>query len=306
MFSRKKNLPENLRRRFQHALLSKRKDALPSATVKTRHARRFFRANTSPAVAWLRRTFLWIALTGAFLGGIYLIFFSSFFEITKITTEKSGNAVSGSALSPFLDKLRGKNLLFVSTDELTTELEQTFKNEILLVTMKKSYPNRIIVKVDEYPAVANFRVITPENTQKFVLNQIGYSILQNYEQKDLPVLVLKAPKLFPLQKSILIPEEKFKPIVLALQKFPSMFGLKIVRADWKKTERELHLQTERNFAVWLDLTADIEKQLLKLKQALPKLDIQKESLEYIDLRIAGGENEKVILKRGRARVRLLQ
>jgi hypothetical protein len=49
--------------------------------------------------------------------------------------------------------------------------------------------------------------------------------------------------------------------------------------------------------VWLDLTVDIPQQLGKLKRTLPKLDIYHEPLEYIDLRIAGAESEKVIFKR---------
>ena len=68
-------------------------------------------------------------------------------------------------------------------------------------------------------------------------------------------------------------------------------------AEWGKIEREFHLKTEAGFYVWLDMTTDVETQLKKLKRALPKLDIYKEPLQYIDLRIAGAESEKVIFKR---------
>jgi len=40
-----------------------------------------------------------------------------------------------------------------------------------------------------------------------------------------------------------------------------------------------------------------ENQLKKLKKSLVKLDIFNEPLEYIDLRIAGGNGDKIIYKR---------
>ena len=251
---------------------------------------------TSPLWLKIRKVGGFVLTFGVLTGLFYLVFFSSFFEITKVTPEKNGNAVSGTQLAPFLEKFKGKNLLFLRTDALTKELEQTFRNEILFVQIKKSYRNRLIVKVDEYRAVINLRVLAGDTIQKFVLNQIGYAIFENTELKELPLLILKTDKTLP-KKSILIPQEKLIPMVAAITKFQELFGMKIIETEWKKTERELHLKTEKNFYVWLDLTAGPEQQLNKLKRALPKLAISQDALEYIDLRIAGADYEKVIFKR---------
>lgn len=294
MFLRKKKSEENLRRRFHRLLLEKRKDALPKNALS--RPKRMFKQPPSPWLAFFKKFLFFAVIIGIFVGIFYVVFFSSFFTITKVSLEKNGSAVSGSSLAPFLDKLKNKNLLFVNTSSLTKEIEQTFKNEILMVSVKKDYPQRIIVKVDEYPALLNLRVITPDAVQKFVINQIGYSIFENTEQKDLPILVLHTDKPFP-KKGVLIDPQKLAPISEAFTKFKDIFGMKITEGEWFKTEREIHLKTEKNFMLWVDLTTDVGQQYMKLKRALPKLDIYHEPLEYIDLRIAGGDSEKVIFKR---------
>lgn len=299
MFFHKKNPAKetpsgNLRRRFHHLLLAKRKSHLPQSGLQRPKRQR--RIGLPPQLFFLKKWFWLLVAAGLILGFSYTALFSDFFIINKIHLEKNGNAIAGNRLVPFLDDLKGKNILFLNTEELTAELEQTFKNELILARIKKSYPKKIVVTMEEYPAAFNLAVVTPEKTQKFVLNEIGFAILENTELKELPVLTVRLPKPFP-SKSTLIQKEKIAPMIRAFQQFREMFGMKTPSGEWKKTERELHVKTERNFTVWFDLTQDIDAQLLKLKRALPKLDIYHEPLEYIDLRIAGSGSEKVVFKK---------
>lgn len=286
---------KNVRRRFHHFLLSKRKsDSLSKTTLPRK--KHVWKKPPSGAWLFLRKVFFFVFVSGALVALFYIVFFSQIFVITKISFEKSGEAITAAQIAPFLDKLKGKNMLFLNTAVLTKELEQTFKNEILLVRIKKSYPKHLIVKFDEYPAVINLRIITDLGVQKLVLNQIGYAIFENVEQKDIPTLIVRLPKFLP-GKSVVIDKQKLKTIAGAFTAFHDLFGMKITEGQWLKTERELHLKTEKNFSVWLDLTANIDQQLGKLKRSLIKLDIYNERLEYIDLRIPGGESEKIIFKR---------
>ncbi len=73
--------------------------------------------------------------------------------------------------------------------------------------------------------------------------------------------------------------------------------MKIIDAEYLVREREVHLRTEKNFIVWIDMEKDLNIQLDKLKKVLGKLNIYNTPLEYIDLRISGTDNEKVIFKR---------
>lgn len=72
--------------------------------------------------------------------------------------------------------------------------------------------------------------------------------------------------------------------------------MKVTNAEYHVREREIHLQTEKNFMVWLDMEKELNPQMEKLKKALPKINIYNTPLEYIDLRISGTDNEKVIYK----------
>lgn len=244
----------------------------------------------------MKRLAFWVTACGVLLGLIYTVFFSSFFVITHIELEKNGNVVQGAALSPFLERMKGKNILFLNTDRITHEIEQTFNHELLFASISKSYPRRLTLRIEEYPAALNVKVTSGETVQKLVVNQLGYAIFENAEDKTIPTLLLQSPTLLK-PKSVVMDQKIVSEISSAFQKFNDLFGIKVPTAEWKKVERELHLKTEKNFTVWIDLTADVTRQLLKLKRALVKLDIHREPLEYIDLRIAGGESEKVIFKR---------
>ena len=79
--------------------------------------------------------------------------------------------------------------------------------------------------------------------------------------------------------------------------FEKKFNIKVLDAEYKVREREVHLMTEKYFKVWIDMEKSLTDQFEKLKKALPRLDIYKTALEYIDLRISGTDNEKVIFKK---------
>lgn len=294
------NPKNSVRRRFHHFLIARRKSSakLPTAMPK-HHSRRirFWDRLRSPAYSLFRKISVLCIAAGILTGMFYVIFFSSFFTVTRVILEKNGGAVSAAELAPFLDSLKDKNLLFLNAGSLADRLEQSFQNEILFAEIHKSYPHKAVVKINEYPAVLNLKIINPGADEKsFILNQIGYAIFENNDQKDLPALVLRTNEAYK-GGSIIIPEKKLAPIVEAFTKFQDFFGMKILSGEWMKTERELHLKTEKEFEVWLDLTAGIDRQLSKLKRALARLDIYNTSLRYIDLRISGGDSEKVIFKK---------
>ncbi len=244
-----------------------------------------------------KRTGTVLGIAGIALVSIYILFFSSLLEVTRVQIEKTGDSLSTDRLQPFIDEMKGRNLFFVNGDRISTDIQSSFPNEVLVAKIKKSFPDKIILTISEYPSVLNFHVKTDTVEQKLVLNQIGFIIAQNKDFQGIPTLVLRSDKPLPIIEGTILQKDKLTPIVTALTKFPEIFGLKIISGEWKKVERELHLKTEKNFTVWIDLTQDVETQLLKLKRALPKLDIYTVPLEYIDLRIAGADNEKVIFKR---------
>lgn len=291
----------NIRRRFHHALLSKRKEHIPLQRHHkppiTSDRRAWYKAHARGG-SLFRHVAAAVIIGGITIGGIYATLFSDFFRITTVQLEKNGEAVAASKLTPFLDTFRGEHMLFLRTEKTVQAMRASFKNAVASVAINKSYPHKVIVHVEEYPTVLNVAIQTPEKSERFIINQIGAIISTNAEDKTLPYLSVELSK-SPVQRGLLIASDTADVLVHAYKTFTELFGIKIVKGEWKKTERELHLFTEKNFSVWIDLTEDVDAQLGKLKRALPKLDIYNTPLEYIDLRIAAGDSEKVIFKRRR-------
>ena len=73
--------------------------------------------------------------------------------------------------------------------------------------------------------------------------------------------------------------------------------MQLIHSIYKPVEREVHLKTEKDFAIWLDLGKTYEQQLDKLKRTLERLDIYNTPLQYIDLRISSQTGEKIIFRR---------
>lgn len=287
-----------MRRKYLHMQIEQRKKAAGKKVFVDRPRAFSLRGqNGTSFFSRFKRTGTILAVAGTTLALIYILFFSSLLDVTRVQIEKTGDSLSTDRLQPFIDEIKGRNLFFVNGSRISEDIQSSFPNEVLYVKIKKSFPDKIILAINEYPSVLNFHVKTETVEQKLVLNQIGFIIAQNKDFTGIPTVVLQSEKPLPIIEGSILSKEKLTPIVTALTKFPEIFGLKIISGEWRKIERELHIKTEKNFTVWIDLTQDVETQLLKLKRALPKLDIYTVPLEYIDLRIAGADNEKVIFKR---------
>ena len=130
-----------LRRRFHNFLIAKRKsphERQLSKTMLDRPRRNIFRPIRSAHFIVFQKIAIGSALVGTVLAGIYLVFFSSFFAIAKIDLEKNGDSVSYTQLTPFVENIRGKNLLFVNEKLVAGTIQKAFPNEILLVKISKT------------------------------------------------------------------------------------------------------------------------------------------------------------------------
>ena len=300
-FFRKKEQPTgNLRRRFHLSQLSKRKkNPIPKGTFANSGQMRSRRKQTPSWLLSLRRALIIFGAAGLFLGSVYLIFFSSFFTVTNVSVEAHTTSIPTTALSPFLNRMKGRNLLFLRTEALTRDIEKKFKHEVLLARVEKKFPRSVSLVIKEHPVVLNVRVITGDTVQTLSTNSIGYAVETVTPNDMLPTLIIRNPKNpeIYVTNSYILEAETLNKFTTGFTKFAALFDLGIEFGEWIVRAREFHIKTDKGFVVWLDLTQDIEAQLEKLKRALVTLDIYNEPLEYIDLRIAGGESEKLIFKR---------
>lgn len=250
-----------------------------------------------PTLTKIRKiTTLLIILAGSIFT-VYAILFSNYFTITDISLKDKEieNQNIAEKIKKSISKTIGKNLVFTNTNDLETKILSSFP-ELEKITLDKDYPNTILIEFSEYPLVAN--VINESSTLKksYIINAIGYAVKENYEDKTLPYIRIKSDE--PINsKNAVIESLKLKYILDSKTYFEDKFGMRILEVLYKPIAREIHLLTEKNFYIWLDIQRPFEQQFKKLKKALVKLDIHKTSLAHIDLRITGNNGDKIIYKR---------
>ncbi|MBU0667873.1 FtsQ-type POTRA domain-containing protein [Patescibacteria group bacterium] len=233
--------------------------------------------------------------------GIYAVFFSDFFLINNFIVEEEGTIIDNNKeINTILQKTIDKNIVLLSDKELIDNIK-TAHPEIETVTVKKIFPSTIKIEYRKYPTVANLVNIVEGVQKKFLVDSQGFLVEENTEHPDLPHIYYETGEFLEVRNSFLSDprqsQQRLTQIVNAIKLFEEKFAMKILYAAYKKQEREVHLQTEKYFTVMIDLEKDLNRQIEKLKKALPKLDIYNEPLVYIDLRISGTNTEKVIYKR---------
>ncbi len=236
-----------------------------------------------------------IAGIGIFI--IYGLFFSGYFNVRQITFADNdlGNESLKEEIKKSFSKALGKNLITINLQEFQNKVLSAFP-QLEKIIIDKDYPSSLVIDFSEYPLAANVINETQNLKKAYIINSIGYIMKEDYEDPKLPYIRILSDE--PLNKeSPAIDAGKLKIIMDTVGYFQDKFGMGVHEIVYKPTAREIHLITERDFAIWLDIQKSTEDQLKKLKKILVKLDIYKESLLYIDLRIAGGSGDKIIYKR---------
>lgn len=239
---------------------------------------------------------LWISLIVVVGGGIGLIYFSNFFSITSVVVERTDISTNIVPLQQALQSQLGKNIFLISEEEIEYMLQKQFP-EMKEIKIIKLLPRTLKVKVLEYSFIARIRVI--DTKEEKLLNEIGMirdiktndnnlpliEYRNKYDIQEDKMLLLLSPVLAFQDRNIIMSEAELKTILNAKALFEKQFGMKISLIQYFPLEREIHLKTERNFFLWLDLTDNIDEQLMKLQSALQDFNIYKVDLSYIDLRV---------------------
>lgn len=248
----------------------------------------------------LSKTKKLLTLAIALFVGIFLIyefFFSGYFLISSIelTDKKIDNKTLTDNIKKTLSEAIGKNILTLDINDLKSKISNKFP-EIKEINLSKNYPKTIEVSFTQYPLVANISVTTDVIKKTYIINSVGYAIKENMQLTTLPLIRMTTDA--PINTGTpLVEAKKLEYILNAIKYYQDKFGMKILETNYKRNAREIRILTERKFEIWLDIEQPFESQFKKLKKALVKLDIYKESLAYIDLRIAGENGDKIIYKR---------
>lgn len=277
-YLKKLSLPERVLRR------SKKKTSLLIPPAKLKGPRK-------------KHPILWIILILLIIAGsVELVFFSNFFNLKSWETIEDGTRLENDdPINQILASERNKNILFIDDGNITTQIK-TLHPDIQKIEVKKILPQKIRVEFEKYPIAANIFNRSGGTQKKLLIDSIGLIVDQNNENPELPYIKIASTD--PLQiGDLAMSTDKLDYVTASTKAFEQMFTMKILDSEYKSREREVHLRTEKYFTVWLDMEKPFQPQFEKLKKALGKLDIYNTPLEYIDLRISGTDNEKIIFKR---------
>lgn len=229
-------------------------------------------------------------------GLIYLVGFSHFFDIKSWEISEDGSKITNDEeLNNLMKKQKYKNLIFLDENQLAGQVK-TIHPEAKKVLVKKIFPQKIKIEIEKYPIIANVMNVVQGIQKKFITDAQGFLADENTENPELPYIKIFTNEVFTVHTTA-VEQARLDYIVKAINLFQEKFSMKILNAEYYVREREVHLETEKNFTVWIDMEKDLNTQMEKLKKVLPKINIYSTPLEYIDLRISGTDNEKVIIKR---------
>lgn len=231
---------------------------------------------------------------------IYGIFFSNYFHVEKFIIEEQGTVIDDyQKMRAILTSVLDQNIILLSEEGLILKIKQNHP-ELEKIVIRKIFPDTIKIEYEKFPTAANLINIVNGIQKRFLLDSQGFIVEENIEQFDLPYIYLATETPLTVRENFLSTTEKSAKtltyILNSIYLFEEKFGIKILHADYLPIEREIHLDTEKYFTVMIDMQKNLNRQIEKLKKALPKLDIYNTPLLYIDLRISGTDTEKVIYK----------
>lgn len=282
---------QEIRSPYSHRKLANKK--LPKKARKTRYSGELKLSHKHPLP--LKK---WLIVGGGIIVLIfvlYTIIFTNFFQLKQWKIYGDDIIQEDSKFEEFLAVHKDKNLAFLDTGKIESTIKSQYP-EIKNLKIKKVFPDTLVMEYENFSEVANVFNIVDDTQKKFVINEIGLLVQQDFENPNLPYIKIRTDKVLELNEFAL-PRDKLEYMLDAIYDFEDIFGMKILDAEYKIKEREVHLKTEREFSVWLDTALTTQEQYDKLKKALGKLNIYNESIEYIDLRISSVNGQRVIFKR---------
>lgn len=227
----------------------------------------------------------------------FFVFGTSWFQIQAIQITHDEAALEEKAtVNLYLQEFLGDNLLFFDKDQHESTLlsEHPYLKRVNI--HRGLFSSSLEVDLQSYLPVLNLKAKNEDGTEVIlILNEAGFVSSRGEENAKLPMLVYMDP-LEEKPETTVISEERLQNILKAQREFEAKFGMKILQSEYYQAARELHLYTEREFWVWIDLEKDIDLQFGKLKKVSNELGLYDAPLLYIDLRISGQNGEKVIYK----------
>jgi cell division septal protein FtsQ len=226
----------------------------------------------------------------------YILFFSPFLEIKKISLEGVAeleyedvyNKVSESFSGKYFYFIPKNNLILISRNRMRKELSDSFK-KISKVEIEKIFPDGIAVKIVERKALLVWCSAGP----CYIIDENGYAYTwtdfesDEVKQNNLLNIVDNSGKPVAIGEKVL--DEEYMEFVMALEdKLNGETGIKINNKYHvgSRIAEEVRVRVEEGWEIFFSTSLPMENSIQTFKTFLEKemTNKDKSKLEYIDLR----------------------
>jgi cell division septal protein FtsQ len=236
--------------------------------------------------SYLKRVLRWSPYIIASAALLYVVFFSSLFQIGKLDVQGPNALLSQSLekeINNYLNsRLLARNWLVLNSGDLKAYLQKTFTGQESITVIKK-FPNKITVSTDEQKPALLWKT----GSRSYVLSTNGRAITeQNNTGQDLAVVSDNTN--LPVDIGSRVASRDFVDFAASINSFLKSNKIEFDKIYITDTTSELYVQTKQGYVIKFSTSLNPESQARALRATLDQLASQKKKpASYIDLRVDG-------------------
>lgn len=237
--------------------------------------------NTLAGIKKFRWVHLWNAVFGIMACFVLFALASPYFNLEKIKVTGDTYALNPTEIEASLKDLYGKNMLFITDENVRAILNQTFP-EFAEIDITETWPDTLELSITVSEGFMT--LINDENASTAVVTKDGV-VLPIPPQESLTILkVAQYPSRFQARSTVL-EGDMIRKIFEAQQFFEESIELDVREIMYLWAAQELHIVTTSGSVIWLDLQEPIKEQIIKLQYGKDEIGLYQNQFEHIDLRI---------------------
>lgn len=236
---------------------------------------------------------LLVLLILAFLSIIGFALFSGLFIVKDVvlnTRDSQTELTQKQVTFSLAENILHHNIFFVDNKDVTQMLRSDFP-QIKNVQVQKVYPDTLNIGIDDYRMFAVLQHNSESGVQEYVMNEAGYISRKKESELSHLVRLQVTPSDPEISKKLLQANE-----LAYLKGVQNMVRSKLIKAigfmKILRVQKELHVLLENGWWIYFDMQQDYKAQIQNAISALSETDVDRDRIQYIDVRIPG----KVFIK----------
>lgn len=215
------------------------------------------------------------------LGFTLFAVFSPYFDLKKVTVERTNPHIDIQAVENLVAEFYGQNMLFLSQSAVEARLLETFP-EFRAVKIGEDWPSTLVVSIELSPP--QYQVLNEHDATFSVISEDGV-VLRQEATEGLPLLKLQGYDQ-PLPAGENFTTKKVLADITWLRNmFAEELKVSIAEIRYLPVAYEVHFVSSKDTAFWFDLREEVEAQARKIDLVADKINLYSRPPEHLDLRI---------------------